>query len=257
MFRSSLEIMRRGEEIKRHPFNRRFANLVIMARACIFCGSESDLNREDLWPKWLVKVVVQDRPSEIERTIGSEDSPHVYRGKWLKGRGVCAPCNSGWMSNLEVSVKPILEPAIFDSPSSLDYVQQLGIAIWTLKTAMTFECLKGAANVDAMPGEVFYSAADRQHLTQWSTPPPDSFVWLGRYEPEFSLWAQNDRLSNAQPQGFFDEASATTFAMGRCVIQTLTVPRIPRTSNDLQTRPIRHGESMWNDALNSDLARSQ
>jgi hypothetical protein len=135
-----------------------------MARACIFCGSRENLNRDDLWPKWLVETVTQDRPSEIERIFGSDSTAHVYGGKWGKGRGVCEQCNGGWMSNLESKIKPILEPLIFDSSSVLDYVQQSAIAIWTLKTAMAFECIKGAASTPATANEVFYSAADRQHL---------------------------------------------------------------------------------------------
>jgi hypothetical protein len=117
-----------------------------MARACIFCGSRENLNREDLWPKWLVETVTQDRPSEIERIFGSDSTAHFYGGKWVKGRGVCEQCNGGWMSNLESKIKLILEPMIFDSSSVLDYVQQSAIAIWTLKTAMAFECIKGAAS---------------------------------------------------------------------------------------------------------------
>ena len=135
-----------------------------MARACIFCGSRENLNREDLWPKWLVETVTQDRPSEIERIFGSDSTAHFYGGKWVKGRGVCEQCNGGWMSNLESKIKLILEPMIFDSSSVLDYVQQSAIAIWTLKTAMAFECIKGAASTPATANEVFYSAADRQHL---------------------------------------------------------------------------------------------
>jgi hypothetical protein len=124
-----------------------FVNLsFIMARACIFCGSRENLNREDLWPKWLVETVTQDRPSEIERIFGSDSTAHFYGGKWVKGRGVCEQCNGGWMSNLESKIKLILEPMIFDSSSVLDYVQQSAIAIWTLKTAMAFECIKGAAS---------------------------------------------------------------------------------------------------------------
>lgn len=219
-----------------------------MARACIFCGSRTDLNREDLWPKWLVKAVVQNRPSKIEQILG-QDTPHLYAGKWVKGRGVCERCNGGWMSDLETKIKPILEPLIFDSSSVLDYVQQSAVAIWTMKTAMVFECVKGAASTVATANEVFYYAADRQHLMQWSTPPPDTFVWLGRYEPEFSLWTQNDHLSNAQPRGLLDEGSATTFAIGRCLIQALTVRRPPESANEVQTRPIRHDKSLWSDAL--------
>jgi hypothetical protein len=221
-----------------------------MARACIFCSSTADLNQEDLWPKWLVKLVVQDRPSQIERVLGSEDVPFIYGGKWVKGRGVCQQCNSGWMSDLETSVSPVLAPLIFDSSSPLDFIQQSGIAMWALKTAMAFECVTGAANIDQRdPDAAFYSAADRQHLMKWRTPPPDSFVWIGRYGEEFSLWIQNDRVSNAQPENILSKGSVTTFAMGRFLIQVLTAQRALSSNNETQTRRIRIDKGLWDDAL--------
>jgi hypothetical protein len=220
-----------------------------MARACIFCCSNKHLSREDLWPKWLVKFIAQDRPSEIERLSGTQALPFTYRGKWLKARIVCEQCNHGWMSNLENNCKPVLVPLISDTPSSLDYIRQSGIATWTLKTAMAFECVGGAAAIGHDPDAVFYSAEDRRHLLRWNTPPPDTFVWIGRYEPECSIWIQNDRVSNPQPKGVLDEGTVTTLAAGRLILQAITVRRSPFINTDPQSRRIRLGKSSWDSAL--------
>jgi hypothetical protein len=214
-----------------------------VARICIFCCAASDLNKEDLWPKWLVKLVTQDRPSSIERSVGANGVPVTYEGRWIKGRCVCERCNHGWMRDLENSTKPILAPLICDVPSSVGYVQRLAIATWTLKTAMAFECITGAANPNHTSDDGFYSHAQRKHMLDWRTPPPDTSVWIGRYEPEFSLWIQNDRVSNPQPVGVLDAGSVTTFAASRLVIQAVTVRRSEGT--EANSRPIRNDKSAW------------
>jgi hypothetical protein len=216
-----------------------------MGRVCIFCSSKKNLNKEDLWPVWLVGLITQDRPCSVERVLGSNGDPFIYGGRWIKGRCVCEECNHGWMSDLETNVKPIISPLICDVPSSLEYVQQLAIATWTLKTAMAFECIKGAANPAKTGKDVFYCSAQRTHLWKWRTPPSDTFVWIGRYEPEFSLWVQNDRVSDSQPRGLLDEGSVTTFGVGRLLIQAITVRR---SEQDIQYA-IRTDKSTWDEAL--------
>src|SRR2546426_2282103 len=90
-------------------------------RACMFCSSTQGLNREDLWPVWVVDLVIQERTSRIEQMLNPGGAPVVYGGKWVKGRCVCENCNGGWMSTLESATKPILQPMITDSDSVLDY----------------------------------------------------------------------------------------------------------------------------------------
>ena len=186
-------------------------------RECIFCAGKK-LNREDLWPVWVVESVAQDRSAEIERIFG-RNSPVTYGGKYVKARCVCEQCNGGWMSRLEESAKPILNPMIHDSSCAIDYVQQSVIAAWTIKTAMVFECTKSES--------AFYSPADRHHLFTWRTPPPDSFVWIGRYVNSHSLFIENHYLSNAKPTNVLSEGCVTTFAIGRLVLQSFTARRRP------------------------------
>src|SRR5437868_10210285 len=111
------------------------------------------------------------------------------------------------MSDLEADTKPILEPLIYDSPSPLDYLKQLALSIWTTKTAMVYECIKGEAT--------FYSPANRQQLLAWRMPPPDTLIWIGRYENSFfSLFVENHYLSNSKDTNILSEGCVTTFAMG-------------------------------------------
>ena len=189
-----------------------------MAALCIFCHGRAN-SKEHLWPKWLVDSVVLDRSSTIEMMFATRPDVIIDDGKYVTCRCVCKKCNEGWMSKLETGTKPILEPLIYDSSSPLDYVKQLALSIWTTKTAMVYECVKGQA--------AFYTPADRQHLLAWRTPPPDTLIWIGRYENSFTLFVENHYLSNPRNANVLSEGCVTTFAMGRLVIQVFTARRSP------------------------------
>src|SRR5207253_2565111 len=98
-----------------------------------------------------------------------------------------------------------------------DYLKQLALSIWTTKTAMVYEFIKGEAT--------FYSPANRQQLLAWRMPPPDTLIWIGRYENSFSLFVENHYLSNSKDTNILSEGCVTTFAMGRHVIQIFTARR--------------------------------
>jgi hypothetical protein len=183
-------------------------------RECIFCLSKENLNKEDLWPKWVIKSVVGGRSPKIERTIGGDTV--IYAGRWVKARCVCEPCNGGWMRGLENESKPILEPMFHDSPCVLDYSKQSTVSQWTIKTAMTFECIK--------PKAAFYSRADRQHPFIWKVPPPDTLIWIGRYDDSYSPAIEKHTLSNPK-RYFLGDGNCTTFAIGHLAIQSITARR--------------------------------
>ncbi|MFJ2297358.1 hypothetical protein [Oerskovia paurometabola] len=117
---------------------------------CIWCGSRESLTREHvLAKKW-------------RKYFGSPDSPRVYSGwqldlatmrplridrtlprqgafTWTVPRLVCAPCNNGWMSQLEDAVEPILLPAALGKVVALDEGQQGLVLKWLAKTAIVME----------------------------------------------------------------------------------------------------------------------
>ena len=206
-------------------------------RECIFCSSKASINREHLWPAWVIKSVIQNRSSAIERVIGRK-APITRVGD-LKARCICKQCNEGWMSALENSAKPILEPMFHDSPSAIDSVQQRAIAVWTIKTAMVFECVKRDS--------AFYSTQDRCHLLNSSAPPPDTLIWIGRYVNSQSLFVENHYLSNPKPTSVLGEGCATTFAVGRLVIQSFTVRRSTNGEGKRIVVDIKNGQ--WDHLL--------
>jgi len=184
---------------------------------CIFCSRRAN-SKEDLWPKWLVEFVVQHRSSRIEMEFANRP-PLTFAGKYVLSRCVCKTCNEGWMSKLETGTKPILAPLISDSPCPLDYVQQLALSVWTTKTAMVYECVREKGE------PAFYSAADREHLLTRAMPPPDTLIWIGRYEDSYSLFVEGHDFANPGNENVLSKGYVATFAMGRLIIQIFTARR--------------------------------
>lgn len=84
-----------------------------VARSCIFCLSRRDLTGEHAFPVWLGKALGpsatrlgEQQFTKDGRLLRSYNAP----GFSLKSNAVCKKCNNGWMSQLETSVKPVLEP---------------------------------------------------------------------------------------------------------------------------------------------------
>lgn len=96
--------------------------------------------------------------------------------------GVCAKCNNGWMSKLEVEVRPVLE-ALWGSyrPTILSSKQCYTLAKWTFKTA-------AVANYASDYKKIIPRAQLRQFYADGCLPanatvdiafgPPDGIYWL-------------------------------------------------------------------------------
>jgi hypothetical protein len=121
-----------------------------MARLCLFCSKKVlKRSREHIVPQWLWDYVGLTKTSMIRSAhkgrIGSSRSQPVVlkdlhdkpMSGFVEGR-VCTECNTGWMSRLEVGVKPLLLP-ILDSPTLLDEwpaESRKLLARWTVKTSL-------------------------------------------------------------------------------------------------------------------------
>lgn len=111
-------------------------------RTCIFCDTElsGKKSREHIFPSWLQErwglnddVLLQTHFSEHGEVLS--DRIHNL-GSHLCG-GVCAPCNNGWMSQLETDAQPVLISLAEGTVtlSELDSPQRLILARWACKTA--------------------------------------------------------------------------------------------------------------------------
>src|SRR5271166_2828661 len=102
-------------------------------RRCLFCENKAD-SREDTIPTWVIKSLGGGK-GPFHFTYGK--NPKItLRTAVQKAVVVCDSCNKGWMSKLEETVKPLIQPLMHDVPSRLDLPQQYVVAKWALKTAM-------------------------------------------------------------------------------------------------------------------------
>lgn len=114
-----------------------------MVKKCVFCGNSSEksrLTKEHILPKWLKKIVPQDKWHWFISSNGT-DSPNqrLVNGQTIFDAtisAVCEQCNNGWMSSkLEEPASQLLPALIRGDEISLDNSQKYLISLWATKTA--------------------------------------------------------------------------------------------------------------------------
>lgn len=123
-----------------------------MSRHCIFCEgkiSGQDRAREHVIPRWLLRHLSLEQrditfihgtykleSGELNHSQVSERNQVL--GQFLSGR-VCRSCNAGWMSQMEVQIKPLLIHLMRDNIflDLTSHSKEL-LARWTLKTAAAY-----------------------------------------------------------------------------------------------------------------------
>lgn len=114
-------------------------------RACLFCGATGSaiLSDEHIVPQWLLKHLNLPEDDQMFQGVANSDTgelaatPRVHSSfRFIEGR-VCAACNSGWMSRLEVAAMPALRELIDRGReiSSLSSSESAVISKWAAKTA--------------------------------------------------------------------------------------------------------------------------
>ena len=112
-------------------------------RVCSFCGiklSSSNRAKEHVIPEWLLNLL---ELRHDEKHIGSRKLPsgeviaeRSFGAREIKYGLVCAGCNGGWLSALEVVVKEIFSRLFTMKPLSLGKEDCSSLAIWAYKTAI-------------------------------------------------------------------------------------------------------------------------
>lgn len=147
-------------------------------RRCVFCAHPGG-SGEHLLPEWLQGVLPSDQQVLHYRQVGSDKSSRQeWRRRPFRDKTgiVCHDCNTGWMSRLEGSAKPLLVPAITQAKLPLQYEPgaQMVLATWAFKTVLVFQATTGGDDPAAPP---FHGAYVFDH----GEPPPQVFVWMGSH----------------------------------------------------------------------------
>jgi hypothetical protein len=150
-------------------------------RRCLFCGGVCN-SREHVIPEWLSKAMkIRDfafQPAHFTEGQGLRLRPPIKCASF-RTRQVCATCNNGWMSQLEVWAKKTMDNAV--SPEfALSSMSQFALGEtemdlmirWLLKTAIVFELASPRGNLEKVNPELFQVAAGTSAIT-------DFYVWMG------------------------------------------------------------------------------
>ena len=202
------------------------ACLAVDNRACIFCsatGADVKITREHTFPNWLNEVLTVDIVgSDItyERSVlhgPQAGTVSTWPASEIAGhtlRAVCAPCNNGWMSEMEGVVRPLIEPMIKGYPASLTTGQQITAATWaTMKTAVIEHI---------WTDDPVFTADDREVIRTQKRPPASVQVRLGAVESHGYPLRALGRVYELRGSG--DKAICMTLSIGCLVAQVFGGP---------------------------------
>lgn len=153
---------------------------------CIFCvatGATVKITCEHTFSDWINEVLPPDVVGldiTCERSIlhgPQAGTVNTWPAKEVAGhklRAVCKPCNSGWMSDLETAVRPLIEPMIQGYNAALTPDEQTTVATWASMKAAVFEYV--------WADEPVLTAADRQVIMTQNRPPASAQIRLAAVE---------------------------------------------------------------------------
>jgi hypothetical protein len=126
------------------------------------------------------------------------------------------------MSTLEHTVSKVMRGLINDFAMTVDAEDQRHLALWAVKTAMVIEGVKQAKNG-------FYTPENRSAFRETLVPPIQTAVWFGRCQQSNNLHGEARKLhvSNPTASNPLEDGCATTFVVGRLVLQVLSIKRRP------------------------------
>jgi hypothetical protein len=138
---------------------------------CIFCTNPPD-SKEDLFPRWILERV--KTRELLSRKVG-DGEPEITESQEVRIPCVCATCNNGWMSRLEMKCKPLIGSLLEDVALALDVEQQKFLAEWALKMAMVNDAYE--------KHDRFFTAAERHAFKNDNRAiPRGTGVWAARFD---------------------------------------------------------------------------
>lgn len=143
-------------------------------RCCRFCGATGNLTNEHWLPRWIHPLLAEGPSAPYVLEDEKDGIQRVWEAPLgsMTVKRVCRACNTGWMSELEERVKPVLGPMVEGKVRTLNLDERAVLATWVAKTALAFDLTRADPVV---PDECRHWVRDHQ------TPPPGTIVLLARY----------------------------------------------------------------------------
>jgi hypothetical protein len=225
-------------------------------KRCIFCGG-APLTREHIWPQWLrahlpiaminyqsLQAIEHRRQTDRNVSTRSGD-PHSWRI-----RVVCARCNNGWMSQLEMHFQPILVPLLKGQIARLTPRQQQTLAAWAALKVMVAEFDRTSHRVS--------HHMHRKRLMRRQLPPVNGWrIWIGNYKRDkwvprwvtHSFLIRSDTVVEQRGEiATFYNSQASTHVVGDLYIHIIRSP-MPNLARDFSFQRVPNAgaklRSIW------------
>jgi len=153
---------------------------------CLFCGSKENPSHEHVLADWLKGAMpfftAKWRVHQSYEPVGGERQVRVMEFSPFTQtvKGVCEPCNTRWMSNLENANKPLLTPLLEGRGKHFGPDSQRLLSSWALKTSMVWQETLPRDTIRGIPPEHFRWLYEHRD-TGTIAPPPGTLVWIGAY----------------------------------------------------------------------------
>ena len=212
---------------------------------CIFCGQRGLRAREDVIPKWMSAELKGTPPFStdfVDNVRGSSERRRsTANGSLanLKLKYVCQGCNNEWMSGLEDSTRPVLEPLIRGVERTLTPAERRQVAAWCQLKAITLD----AYYEGTFEGIRHLPTATARTFAQGSQPLTISTVALGQFDPPKAgvmlPWGRHMVSVDAQAVHGGLNIVTATFAFGHLLAEVVVGDWTSEPS-DLSARLLPH-----------------
>jgi len=199
---------------------------------CIFCGTDTKLTKEHIWPDWLKNYIPKDMPNYLAaKTIESFEKASEQTVKRIGGdphsrrvKCVCGDCNNGWMSDLQQLAKPIVVPIIEGKSVTLNEKEQKIIASWSAMAVMCSE--------QGDPPNIAIAQGLRDILFQHHVPPKKRWrTWVALHNRRdlkmswarhhFLLAQDEEHTKRFETEPFYNSQSST-YMVGPLLLHTIS-----------------------------------
>ena len=146
----------------------------VKTESCIFCNG-TPVTREDMVPRWILRRFERQFSTPSKVAVKSRSGPAYWESNGVERhtvRCVCATCNNGWMSEIELEAKPTLARMIQGESMTLNTQEQEAVAKWACLKTMIGAYAWGVHPIPDDWLAYFY----REHL-----PPEGWFVLTAAY----------------------------------------------------------------------------
>ncbi|MFE6447478.1 hypothetical protein [Nocardiopsis dassonvillei] len=234
-----------------------------MPDTCVFCHGEGGMSREHVLPDWMSRefteiagngarlLSLEQHSDPVGRSAYTIRHPYLrlkddQRAFSRRAKVVCKSCNNGWMSRLEVNVRPTLARMARGNSIALGTEEQTALAAWLLKTMlMEYKAPPAGPRTQQPP---LMPQVDYTRFYSERTPSSEVRVALATMQPprERPRLVFYDSMIDQMRSGDGTTGYCATLRLGYFVAQLLRIPDgVPEGTFASVLEPSPHLVQLW------------